>query len=89
LDDRTFYYRLAALLRRGIEARWNIAAMYMTTEEILPRLRDSDLPEARVTAAIEVLRRCDLGRYAGQTLTPGWRAADLTTARELVGRRRA
>ncbi|MHC1713798.1 MAG: hypothetical protein AB9872_16770 [Solidesulfovibrio sp.] len=87
LDDRVFYYRLAGLLRLGIEARWRVAATHMTTEELLPRLRELALPEARLKSVIELLRRCDLARYAGQTLSPELRATDLTTTQKIVGRR--
>jgi hypothetical protein len=87
LDDRGFYYRLAGLLRVGIEARWRVAATHMTTEELLPRLRGLALPEASLKSSIELLHRCDLARYAGQMFSPEMRATDLATTQEIVGRK--
>jgi hypothetical protein len=88
LDDRTFYYRLAELLRRGIEARWGFAATAMTSEEILDHLVAFDPPRALMPAVTETLGRADLARYAGFAAENGSRAADLATARNVVGSRR-
>ncbi len=84
LDDRAFYYRLAELLRRALEARLEFAATAMTTEEILPRLAGSALPGSLQTAVAEALGRADPARYAGAAPDPSLRRTDLQTARNVA-----
>ena len=69
LDDRTFAYHLADLLRQALSLRTNLVTASQTTEELLPRLAATDLPQAlRETLAV-TLRRCDQARYAPPCLS--------------------
>lgn len=43
-DGREFYFRLSAILREYIRGRFGIDAPEMTVEELLPRIRELDLP---------------------------------------------
>ena len=69
LDDRTFAYRLADLLRQALARRTGIAALAMTTEEILPRLNTLALSPSLGQAVADALRRADPARYAGDTFS--------------------
>lgn len=94
LDDRDFYFRLAAVLRRGLARRTGLATQAMTTEELLPVLEASELPDTLRQAVAAVLGRADPARYADPDQAGGrtnatLRRADLTTTRAIVwGRER-
>jgi len=67
LDDRMFAYHLADLLRQALTLRTGLVTASQTTEELLPRLAATGLPQAlRETIAV-TLRRCDQARYAPAT----------------------
>lgn len=63
LDDRTFAYRLAELLRQALARRTGLAAPAMTTPEILTLLPDTPLPPALRQDVADTLRRADAPRY--------------------------
>lgn len=94
LDDRTFAYRLADLLRQGIARRTGLATASLTSEELLPRLATTDLPEALREAIAVALRRCDQARYAlppagvVQEASPPRLHRACNTLRQLLGRDR-
>jgi hypothetical protein len=69
LDDKTFAYRLADLLRQALARRTGIAAASLTTEELLPRLAATDLPPPLCEAVAAALRRADPARYAASLPT--------------------
>jgi hypothetical protein len=90
LDDRMFAYRLADLLRQGIARRIGLATASLTTEEVLPRLAATDLPEDLRAALATALRRCDQARYAAPPdgVAPPHLHRDLAPLRQLLGRNR-
>lgn len=86
LGDREFAFRLAAVVRAGLEAR-GLAAVALTAAEIAPGLGTSDLgPELGRSLAL-CLERAEAAGYAGAAYGPGERQADLAAARALVGGR--
>lgn len=87
LDDRAFYYRLAALMRRAIEARFALGATAMATGELLPHLGGIGLSEATVRAVAGLLGRADPARYGGENQDRKLRMADLATAWTVTGRK--
>lgn len=84
LADREFYYRLSALLRGYLEARFRLPALEMTTEELLPRLEALAIPAESRQNTARLLRRADPVKYAGRAAPAAMRAQDLDTARALV-----
>lgn len=86
IDGRHFYYRLSAVLRRYLDARFSIPAPEMTTEELLPAL---DHPEIGRDLAAD-LRRLFLEAapvtYAGLPASIDRMRQDLDSAREAVRR---
>jgi hypothetical protein len=84
LADREFYYRLSALLRGYLEARFRLPALEMTTEELLPRLEALTIPAGARQETARLLRRADPVKYAGFKASTAIRGQDLETARALV-----
>lgn len=86
LGDREFAFRLAAVVRAGLEAR-GVAATARTAEEITAGLAASTLEPQLGRALATLLARAEAAGYAGAAYGPGERAADLAAARTLVGGR--
>jgi hypothetical protein len=86
LDDRTFYFELAGLVRQALGVRLGLPAEAMTTAEILPHL--SGLPERLRQPVAGLLGRADPARYAGRAVEGEDRSADLAAAFVLAGGRR-
>ncbi len=84
LADREFYYRLSALLRGYLEARFRLPALEMTTEELVPRLEALAIPLGARQETAKLLRRADPVKYAGRAASAAMRGQDLETARALV-----
>jgi hypothetical protein len=62
---KEYYSELSDIVRRYIEARFNIRAAEMTTEEFLFSLRDSDdLTGAQKNLLKEFLTQCDMVKFA-------------------------
>lgn len=85
LDDRTYYFRLAALARLALGRRLGIAVTAMTTTEIVPRL--AVLPEEERLALVALFTRADAACYAGQDIPAGERLVDAATVGRMAGRR--
>ncbi|BAH77003.1 hypothetical protein [Solidesulfovibrio magneticus] len=86
LDDREFAFRLAAVVRAGLEVR-GVAATARTAEEITAGLATSTFEPELGRALATLLERAEAAGYAGAAYGPGERAADLAAARALVGGR--
>ena len=85
---KTYHIRLSDIIRVYIWRRFSLAAMEMTTGEVLKGLRRTDTPRTVVTDFRQLLERCDLVKFAKfQPKTPdcldliplGRRLVDLTT----------
>ena len=87
IDDRTFAYRLAELLRQALSRCTSIVAASLTTEEIIPQLSASGLSPDATNAVADALRRADGARYAPNPLGSAdysRRQTDLDTVRHLL-----
>ncbi|EFL52448.1 conserved hypothetical protein [Solidesulfovibrio fructosivorans JJ]] len=84
LDDRDYYYRLAALAREALAARFALPATAMTTAEILPRL--DALPGAEREALAGLFARADGARYAGREVAGADRLGDTQAVARLAAR---
>lgn len=82
LDDRDYYFLLAAIVRRILAVRLAVAATAMTTVELGPVL--SGLPPVDRAGASELLARADAACYAGLAVTAAVRRRDAQTARHLA-----
>jgi hypothetical protein len=80
-DDRTFYFRLAQLVRAMLQARFGLAATAMTATEIAASLEKTTLEPAQAAAVAGLFARAETVCFAGQAVTPADRARDWATAR--------
>ena len=85
---KTYHIRLSDIIRVYIWRRFGVAAMEMTTEEVLKGLRRTDTLRTVMTGFRQLLERCDLVKFAkfkpkapdSLDLIPlGRRLVDLTT----------
>ena len=86
LDDHEFAFRVAAVVRAGLEAR-GVAATARTADEIMAGLATSTFEPERGRTLATLLARAEAAGYAGAAYGPGERAADLAAAWALVGGR--
>ena len=86
VDAKQFYFRLSAILRRYIEARYTLPAAEMTTEELLPRIDGLTLPADLVQPLKTFCRATEPIKFAGSIPAPEGMARDLAFAREFVRR---
>ena len=84
LDDHEFAFRVAAVVRAGLEAR-GVAAVARTAEEITGGLAASAVEPQLGRALATLMARAEAAGYAGAVYGPGERQADLAAARALVG----
>ena len=63
---KEFSTRLSEILRVYMHGRWSIAAMDMTTEEILTKLREQGISPAMLDHFKEIFSSCDLMKFARQ-----------------------
>ncbi|HQP99489.1 MAG TPA: hypothetical protein PLY86_13605 [bacterium] len=63
---KEFSTRLSDILRVYIHGRWSLAAMDLTTEEILMKLRGQGIPSGIQENIAEIFSSCDLMKYARQ-----------------------
>lgn len=85
MEERAFYFRLTAVLRRYLEERYGFPAAEMTTEELLPRLRAVDhLPEALLPELESLLAGADAVKFAGAPAAETRMTADLDFVHRLV-----
>ena len=86
LDDHEFAFRVAAVVRAGLEAR-GVAATARTADEITAGLATSTFEPELGQALAMLLGRAEAAGYAGAAYGPGERQADLAATRALVGGR--
>lgn len=85
MDDRAFYFRLTAVLRRYLEERYRFPAAEMTTEELAPRLREGDRLPGELADELEALFvSADAVKFAGIAAAEARTVADLDFAHRLV-----
>ncbi len=65
MDPKLFYFRLSAVLRRYMEARYRIHAPEMTTEELLPEIKQLGMDPALRLGLRSLLETADPIKYAG------------------------
>ena len=88
---KTYHIRLSDIIRVYIWRRFSLAAMEMTTGEVLKGLQRTDTPRTVVTDFRQLLERCDLVKFAKfkpnapdclDLIPLGRRLVDLTTPGE-------
>jgi hypothetical protein len=83
-NEKLFYFRLSAILRRYVERRFEFSAAEMTLEELLPCLGRLPLPREVVQPLIDFCRRAEPIKFAGAAADPGRAREDLALARAFV-----
>ena len=86
INTRQFYFRLSAILRRYIEARYTLPAAEMTTEELLPRIDGLALPVDLVQPLKTFCRATDPIKFAAVLPALEGMPRDLAFARDFVRR---
>jgi hypothetical protein len=61
---KLYYSTLTDILRLYIEGRWSIAALEMTTDEIIMALRDVEIVGDNRSKLIGILRTADMVKFA-------------------------
>lgn len=83
-DMKRFYFQLSAILRQYMERRFNIPAVEMTTEELLPQARRLAL-EPELTRAFQAFcQSTDPIKFAGRIVRPEQLPRDLAFVRSFV-----
>ncbi len=85
IDGRRFYFRLSEILRAYMEGRYGFPALEMTTEELLPRLRDLGLSEPLREGAGRLFRTADPVKFANERAVEARMREDLAFAHRFVG----
>ena len=84
LDGRRFYFRLSAIVRGYIEQRFNLDALEMTTEELLPAIGRLHL-ETGIQQQLKQLLLCaEPIKFAGQPATKEKMQNDLSFGRQFI-----
>jgi hypothetical protein len=65
MDGKAFYFSLSNILRTYIQARYNINALEMTTEELLPRIDVLNLGREMHQELKDLIRSTDPVKFAG------------------------
>ncbi|MBF0120358.1 MAG: hypothetical protein HQK79_16090 [Desulfobacterales bacterium] len=85
LDDiREFYFRLSLILRAYIEAKFQINAIEMTTEELSPKILDLNIDKNLKTYLKELLYSSDYIKFAKYTTDKTKMNSDLNFVKEFV-----
>jgi hypothetical protein len=84
IDGKDFYFRLSAVLRGYIEGRFDVKALEMTTEELLPRIRHLRLPGGLEAELKRFFRNTEPIRFAGYPAVGEQMKTDLLFARRFV-----
>jgi hypothetical protein len=85
-DGRIFYFRLSAILRRYIEARYRIHALEMTSEEFLPVIEKLGSDRKIQQDLRELIRSTDPVKFAGQPALNTKMQDDMAFARDYIDR---
>ena len=84
LDGRRFYFRLSAIVRGYIEQRFDLDALEMTTEELLPAIGRLNL-ETDIQKQLKQLLLCaEPIKFAGQPATKEKMQSDLSFGRKFI-----
>jgi hypothetical protein len=84
LDGRHFYFRLSAILRGYLAARFGIDALEMTIEELLPAIGQLELEDPLRQPLAQLLRRAEPIKFAGRPADKNDMHSDLSFGREFV-----
>lgn len=84
LSPKQFYFQLSAIIRHFIERRFQIPAVEMTTEELLPQVDRLSLKREQLRALRAFCRSADLIKFAGLAAEQNRMARDLAFARDFV-----
>jgi hypothetical protein len=84
LDGKAFYFNLSSILRAYIQARYNINALEMTTEELLPKIDRLDLNREMHQELKALLRSSDPVKFAGVPAAVSKMRQDLDFVRNFI-----
>ncbi len=79
-DGRTFYFRLSAIVREYLRGRFGMDAPEMTTEELLPRIRELNLPADLQGDLRALLRNAEPIKFGGAAAVQRQMETDLAFA---------
>lgn len=81
---KEFYIRLTDILRQYVERRYGVAAVHLTTSELVRDLRKMEV-DRRVGAAVkDLFDRADLAKFARWKPEAGLGAREVSAGREIV-----
>lgn len=83
-DGRIFYFRLSAILRGYIEARHDINALEMTSEEFLPEIENLGIDRESQQNLRELVRSTDPVKFAGQAAIGTQMQHDMAFVRDYI-----
>lgn len=84
LDGRTFYFRLSAIVREYLRGRFGLNAPEMTLEELLPRIKDLNLPPDLAGDLRAFFRNAEPVKFAGASAVEKQMEADVAFAMAFV-----
>lgn len=84
MDGKAFYFSLSSILRGYIQARYNINALEMTTEELLPKIEILGICRELHKELKELLRSTDPVKFAGVPAAVSKMRSDLAFVRNFV-----
>ncbi len=84
MDGKAFYFSLSNILRTYIQARYNINALEMTTEELIPKIDILGLSREMHQELKDLLRSTDPVKFAGVPAAAGKMRQDLVFVRTFV-----
>ncbi|MFQ5706433.1 MAG: hypothetical protein ACE5HO_03240 [bacterium] len=70
-DSVESFSALSKLYRSYLSQRYNIAAMEITTQEILDELKNQAMANRVIEETDEVLHACDVAKFSGGSIEPG------------------
>lgn len=59
------YYHFSKIFRKYLAQKYNIAALELTTDELVSSLKNMELEEVMLSEIQEILRVCDVAKFAG------------------------
>jgi hypothetical protein len=89
LPDKAVYFELSAILRDYIDQRFRLDTLEMTTEELLPVIRELPTRAELRSALADLFRFADPVKYADASVGESQRVADLGFADDFVRATRA
>jgi len=83
-DAKAFYFSLSNILRTFIQARYNINALEMTTEELVPKIDIPDINKEIHKELKDLLRSTDPVKFAGAPAAVVKMRQDLAFVRNFI-----